>query len=58
MSRRVAQALKAAGAILLRRNKHYVYRLPNGAQVVISGTPASDNSERWILSEIRRKLSS
>ena len=50
--RAVQALLDEAKAILIRHNKHLVYRLPNGRTITISATPSDPN----VVWEIKRLL--
>jgi len=54
MSKKVNKALEAAGAVLVRDHKHYVYRLPNNRQVTISKSASDHRAEMNILKDISR----
>ena len=49
-------ALRAAGAVLVRESKHRVYRLPNGRALVISKTASDWRAEQNMLRDLRRLL--
>jgi len=55
MTPKVREALKSASAVLLRRNKHHVFKLPNGSQVVVASTPSDCHAEQNALREIARR---
>jgi predicted RNA binding protein YcfA (HicA-like mRNA interferase family) len=55
ISPRVLEALRDEGAVLVRTGKHYVYRLPNHRNVVISISPSCKFAERKQLQDIRRQ---
>lgn len=50
-------ALRDCGAVLIRANKHRVYRLPNGRNFVASVSPSDTNGERNAMRDLRRALS-
>lgn len=55
-NRRIAAALRDAGAVLVRQSKHLVYQFPNGATVTMSVSPSDHRVERNILADIRRAV--
>ena len=52
----IDRLLSESGAVLVRQNKHPVYKLPNGRTFVIAKTPSDARSARNGLSELRRAL--
>lgn len=48
--------LKQNDAVLIRQNKHLIYRLPNGALYTRSSTPGGSEAERKDLAILRRLL--
>lgn len=52
-SRRVSEALSAAGAQLKRAGRHLVYQLPNNRIVVLAATPSDHRAEQNMLRDIR-----
>lgn len=56
LSRKVQQALNEANAKLVRENKHYVYKLPNGAVLTMSKTASCPFAERHQLADLNRAL--
>lgn len=54
MSRRLADALVAAGAVLKRGKKHRVYELPNGRTFVIGSTPSDSRADLNAISDLRK----
>jgi len=55
-SEEVAALLKESGAVLLRKKKHPVWRLPDGQRVTIGNTPSDSRSSKNELARIRRML--
>jgi predicted RNA binding protein YcfA (HicA-like mRNA interferase family) len=54
MSKSVEQALRDVNAVLLRRNKHFVYGLPNGRIVVVPMSPSDWRGEKNLIQQISR----
>ncbi len=53
----IERLLAASNAVLVRHNKHLVYRLPNGQTFVMAKTPGDpDRAARNSLSDLRRAL--
>ena len=52
----VDRLLEESGAVLVRQNKHYVYRLPNGRSFVKSKTPSDHRGAHNSLQDLRRML--
>jgi hypothetical protein len=57
MQPNVDQMLKESGAVLVRNNKHEVYRLPNGKKFTRSNTPSDVRTARNQASDLRRLIS-
>jgi hypothetical protein len=55
--KRLYAALDKANAILVRQDKHEIWRLPNGQQLAIATTSTSNRGELNAISELRRRLS-
>lgn len=55
LDRRVRQALQDAGAILVRHNRHLIYKMPNGIQLTFSSSPSRDQT-KYQLRDIERAL--
>lgn len=55
-SAKVTQLLHDHSARLIRQNKHKVYKLCNGAQVVMSSTPSDVNVSRKRLTDLKHLL--
>ena len=53
---RVDQLLRDHGARLIRQKKHKVYKLSNGAQLVMSSTPSDVMVSRRRLADLRRAI--
>lgn len=53
---RVDQLLHDHGARLIRQTKHKVFKLGNGAQVVMSSTPSDVNVSRQRLADLKRSI--
>jgi hypothetical protein len=53
MSKRVTEALKRAGAVLVRANRHEVYALPNGKKLTVASTPSDRRAEENMLRDLR-----
>jgi hypothetical protein len=49
----ITKALKEAGAVLVRKNKHLIWRLPNGTTYVQAASPKSDSWQKAV-ADIRR----
>ncbi len=45
-NKNIKQALKEVGAIFLRRNKHEVWKLPNGKRFTISTSSSDRNAQK------------
>lgn len=56
MANKIEQLLKESGAVLVRRKKHEVWRLPNGKIFVRSKTPSSRNTDKKSYSDLRNLL--
>lgn len=56
MKERVDQLLKEHGAILVRKRKHEIWRLPNGRNFVRASTSSDKNSEYNNYSDLRKTL--
>lgn len=54
VSRKVQQALKDSAAVLVRQNRHLVYKFPNGKIVTISLTASDKRAEQNQLKDIRK----
>lgn len=52
----IDQMLKATGAILKRRGKHEVWKLPNGRSFVRSKTPSDHRCARNQIRDLRRAV--
>jgi hypothetical protein len=52
----VERLLDENGAVLVRQNKHKVYKFPNGREVVMSSTPSDWRASRKKLAFLRRML--
>jgi hypothetical protein len=53
----IDRLLEESGAVLVRQNKHLVYRLPNGKNFVVAKTPSDpDRGAKNSLSDLRRAL--
>lgn len=52
--RTVRRALREAGAVLLRENKHLVFKFPNNKRISISHTPSDDHAVNQMLRDIER----
>ena len=52
----VDRLLEQSGAVLIRQNKHYVYKLPNGKSFVRSKTPSDHRAAHNSLQDLRRML--
>lgn len=55
-SREIQDALRDAGAVLIRSHKHLVYRLPNGAIITMANTPGDRRADQNTLRDLRRAL--
>ena len=53
---RLDDALRDAGAVLVRTNKHRIYRLPNGRTYVRSGSSSDHRAEMNGLRDLARLL--
>lgn len=53
---KVDQLLRDYGAQLIRQKKHRVYRLSNGAQLVMSSTPSDVRVSRKRLTDLKRLI--
>jgi hypothetical protein len=56
VSRKITTALKEAGAVLVRDHKHAIYRLPNGATMVVAKSASDHRAEQNFLMDLRRAL--
>lgn len=56
MANKVDELLKESGAVLIRRKKHEIWRLPNGKNFVRSKTPSSRNTDKNSFSDLRNLL--
>jgi hypothetical protein len=51
------RAVQDAGGVLVRRAKHgYLYRLPNGATVLVAGSPGDSRHRVKFLRDLRHAL--
>jgi hypothetical protein len=50
----VVEALRAAGAVLIRETNHRIYGLPNGQQLVMGKSPSDHRAAKNFISIIRR----
>ena len=55
-SKLVEKALKECGAEFIRRNRHKIYRLPNGKIFTLSTTSSDRNAEKVQLSLLKKLL--
>ena len=51
---KVIKRLEALGAVVLRKSKHIVWKMPDGARIVTSKTPSDHRSEKNALALIAR----
>lgn len=52
IDREVREALRDAGAELVRLGRHFIFRLPNGRTVTVSGTPGDHRATQNTLRDI------
>lgn len=54
--KQISELLYTAGAHLIRKNSHQVYRFPNGRNFVTAATPSDRRASRNSLADLRRIL--
>lgn len=52
----IEKLLQLCGAILIRKRKHRVYKLPNGRNFVIAATTSDCRAQANQMAELRRQL--
>lgn len=55
-SREPREVLKDIKAVMLRKNKHEVWKLPNGAIITLSVTPRCTSAKRNQIADIKRLM--
>jgi hypothetical protein len=52
----VKELLKECGAVMLRKSKHEIWRLPNGQKFIVPISPSDKRTEANQLSDLKRLL--